>query len=161
MARHTPWSRHGTTHSMEQIWHDTLHEADMARHTPWSRHGTTHSMEQIWHDTLHGVDMARHTPRSRHGTTNSMEQIWHGQYAPWNRFCRQASSRSFSCDIPRLLRNTFSNQQTPRKSLQQQELRYRQSAVLHVSITRNTERHCVYSECELQTFPATTANATS
>ena len=45
--------------------------------------------------------------------------------------------------------------------MQQQELRYRQSAVHHVSITRNTARHCVYSECELQTFPATTANATA
>ena len=93
MARDALWRRHGTTHSME-MWHETLHGADMARDTTWSRHGTTHSMEQIWHETLHGAEMALDTPRSRNGTRHSMEQKWHetlhgadmARHTPWSTY---------------------------------------------------------------------------
>ena len=110
--------------NMEQIWHDTLYRADLAQDPLWSRYGTRHSMEQIWHGqgTIWSRFGTTHTLQSRPGRRHSMEQIWHDQGTICSRFSRQASSRSFSCDIPRLLWDTLSHQQIPRKSMEQQEL---------------------------------------
>ena len=87
------WSRYGTTHSMEQTWHDTLHAADMAwpvrsleqKRLARELYGADmlwpgNNMEQIWHDTLYRADMGRDTPWSRYSTTHPMEQTWHGTF---------------------------------------------------------------------------------
>jgi hypothetical protein len=159
IARHTPRSRYGTTHSKEQIWHDT----------PRIRYGMTgNSMEQIWHDSLLGADMAR--------PGNPMEQIYHdtlqgadmARHTPWNRYgiASKLPGTHFLDNLPavhvvRYFSPVTRHFQSP-TNLTQKHATARITLPTERCTSRvchsHTARHCVSSECELQTLPVTTAN---
>ena len=109
--------------------------ADMAGQGPtskWSRYGTIHSMEQIWlASKLPGTDFLDKLPVVH---LVAIFLACYGAHSVINKpHAKAHNSKNYVID----------------------------RALYFTCLTRNTARHCVHSECELQTFPATTANATT